>query len=63
MAARPGRDATFGAINQRGKIWMETTKGGSKLAILLGPADRKVGYRDEATSDTIRTFISIKRWP
>lgn len=39
------------------KIWMETTKGGSKLAILLGRADRKVGYRDEATSDTIRTFI------
>lgn len=23
------------------KIWMETTKGGSKLAILLGPVDQK----------------------
>ena len=41
MAARPGRDAAFGAINQRVKIWMETTKGGSKLAILLGPGRPK----------------------
>lgn len=39
------------------KIWMETTKGGSKLAILLGPGRPKVDYRDEATSVTIRTFI------
>ncbi|XNM61958.1 hypothetical protein ACLK1T_14220 [Escherichia coli] len=41
MAARPGRDAIFGAINQRAKIWTETTKGGSKLAILLGPGRPK----------------------
>ncbi len=35
------------------KIWMETTKGGSKLAILLGRADRKAVYRDEVTDATI----------
>ncbi len=45
------------------KIWMETTKGGSKLAILLGRADRKVGYRMRRQVIRYALSFSIKRWP
>ncbi len=49
MAARPGRDATFGAINQQCKIRLKPPKAVANWRFYRGRADRKVGYRDEAT--------------
>lgn len=45
------------------KIWMETTKGGSKLAILLGPQTEKsvTGMRRQVIRYALS--FSIKRWP
>lgn len=45
------------------KIWMETTKGGSKLAILLGPCRPKSRLPMRRQVLRYALSFSIKRWP
>lgn len=54
----PGRDATLLVpLTSVCGIWMENHQRRQQTGDFTGQADRKVGYRDEASGVTIRTFI------